>query len=96
MNNGSAPPSCAGAVCDEESEESANGQAFNYLIGRYTLHESSFGKIEEAKSNTSTYNDSDDSGLKTGCIDGPFNPGSFRFYFKLFKLHICRLKDLQI
>ncbi len=83
-----------GAVCDEESEESANEQAFDNFIGRYTLHESAFSEIEETKSNTCTYEDGYDRCLKPGRIYDPLNPGSFRFNFKLFELHIYRYVDI--
>ena len=85
----------AGAVSYEESEESANEQAFNNFIGRYILHKSSFGKIEEAKSNTSAYDDGYDSCFKSGRTYDPFNPVAFRFYFKLFELHIYRYVDIK-
>ena len=85
-----------GAVCYEESEESTNKEAFNNLIARYTLHQSSFSKIEEGKSDTSTNEDGYQSCLKPGCIYGPFNPTSFRFYFKLFELHIFKYVDIKI
>ena len=86
----------AGAVCNEETKESANEQAFNNFIGWYILHESSFSKIEEAKSNTSTYDDGYDSCLKSGRTYGPFNPVAFRFYFELFELHIYKYVDIKM
>ena len=51
---GSASSPCARAVCDEKTEESANEKAFNYIIGGYALHQSSFSEIEETKSNNRT------------------------------------------